>query len=169
MKSIFKFISSFFVVVLALSLVSCASQKNKDVAQSAADNKVANSGTKVELAGDSDSNKAGELKTVYFPFDSSVITSETEEILKNNTAFLKQNDKIKVQIEGHCDERGSVQYNLALGEKRAKSVKDYLIANGVTNERLSTVSYGKEKPVEMGHEESAWSKNRRGNFVVIEK
>ncbi|MBF0299882.1 MAG: peptidoglycan-associated lipoprotein Pal [Oligoflexia bacterium] len=175
MKSIFKLFNGFMVVILALSLVSCAALKNKDekkadeVSKSGSQDQVTDTGVNIELAGDSDSNKAGGLKTVYFPFDSSVISSDTEEILKTNTDFLKQYDKIKVQIEGHCDERGSVQYNLALGEKRAKSVKDYLVANGVSADRLSTVSYGKEKPLEMGHEESSWSKNRRGNFVVLEK
>ncbi len=128
-----------------------------------------NHGLDFELNGDSDSNKAGELKTVYFDFNSSELTSATNTTLNNNAAFLKNNPAVKVQIEGHCDERGGVQYNLALGEKRAKAAHDYLVAKGVEASRVATISYGKERPVAFGHDEEAWSQNRRANFVVTAK
>ncbi len=76
---------------------------------------------------------------------------------------------MKVQVEGHCDERGGVQYNLALGENRAKAVKEYLSGLGVESGRVTTISYGKERPVAFGHDEEAWGQNRRGNFVVTAK
>jgi peptidoglycan-associated lipoprotein len=121
------------------------------------------------MNGDSDSNKAGALKTVYFDFNSAGLSNDTKDALNNNAQFLKTNPKVKVQVEGHCDERGGVQFNLALGEKRAKTVRDYLVGLGVETSRVSTISLGKEKPVSFGHDEESWSKNRRANFVVIGK
>ncbi|RPJ72183.1 MAG: peptidoglycan-associated lipoprotein, partial [Alphaproteobacteria bacterium] len=94
---------------------------------------------------------------------------ETKDALNNNAQFLKTNPAVKVQVEGHCDERGGVQFNLALGEKRAKSVREYLTAQGVEAGRLSIISLGKEKPVSFGHDEESWSKNRRANFAVTSK
>jgi peptidoglycan-associated lipoprotein len=123
----------------------------------------------LEVNGTSDENKAGALRSVFFPLDSSEITGDTKASLENNAAYLKQNKSVKIQVEGHCDERGGVQYNLALGERRAKSVKDYLVDLGVTAARISTISFGKEKPVALGHDEDSWAKNRRANFVVISK
>jgi len=112
----------------------------------------------LELNGDSDSNKAGALKTVYFDFNSAALSSDTKSALDNNAEFLKANPAVKVQVEGHCDERGSVQFNLALGEKRAKTVREYLSSKGVAGDRVSTISLGKEKPVSFGHDEESWSK-----------
>ncbi|MBT0665024.1 peptidoglycan-associated lipoprotein Pal [Geobacter pelophilus] len=107
------------------------------------------------------------LSTVYFDFDSAILTPSTRDTLSSNAAILlKKQTGVKVQIEGHCDERGSAEYNLALGERRAKSAMNYLVTMGVPASRLSTISYGKEKPVDQGHDEAAWSKNRRAGFVV---
>ena len=83
--------------------------------------------------------------------------------------FLKANAALKIQVEGHSDERGGVQFNLALGEKRAKTVREYLVAQGVSEGRISIISFGKERPVAFGHDETAWSKNRRANFLVTTK
>jgi len=126
-------------------------------------------GMSLELNGDSDSNKAGALKTVYFDFNSAVLRSDTKDTLKGNADFLKANATVEVQVEGHCDERGSVQYNIALGEKRAMAVKQYLTSLGVQGKRITTISFGKERPIAFGHDEGAWSQNRRGNFVVTAK
>ena len=104
-----------------------------------------------------------------YPFDSNEITADASATLKANAEFLKNNKGIKVQVEGHCDERGSIQYNLALGEKRAKATRDFLAAEGVESARISVISYGKEKAVAYGHDDAAWSKNRRSNFVITEK
>lgn len=108
------------------------------------------------------------LETVYFDFDKSDLRQDTRDALnKNAEILLKSQPKAKVRIEGHCDERGSAEYNLALGERRATSALQYLITLGVKADRLSTVSYGKEKPAVQGHDESAWSKNRRAEFIIV--
>lgn len=157
---------------LSLSLVSCSSSKKKgsaDGATQAVVDDALNSGLNLELNGDSDSMRAGALNTVFFAYDSSALNSSTRATLEANIAFLKENTDVEVQVEGHCDERGGIQYNLALGERRAKAVKDFMVASGVESRRITTVSYGKERPLEFGHDESAWSKNRRANFVVTAK
>ena len=105
----------------------------------------------------------------YFSFDSSAIEADTKEALKENADYLKANSNVDIQVEGHCDERGGRQYNLALGERRAKSVRDYLVALGVESKRITTISYGSERPKAEGHDEAAWSQNRRANFVVTAK
>jgi len=103
---------------------------------------------------------------VFFDFDKSAIKDDQKALMNEDVTWLKQNAAAKVTIEGHCDERGTSEYNLALGERRAKAVKDYLIAAGVAADRIATVSYGKERPFVLGHDESAWKWNRRGHFVI---
>ena len=160
----------FTTLMVALLAVGCSSNKPKNGQDGAgADANGLNNGLSLELNGDSDSNKAGGLKTVFFAFDSSVLDSSAKEAMNSNAEFLKANSKVDIQVEGHCDERGGRQYNLALGERRAKSVLEYLVAMGVESKRISTISYGNERPVSEGHDESAWSKNRRANFVVTAK
>ncbi|HEX8960057.1 MAG TPA: peptidoglycan-associated lipoprotein Pal [Geobacteraceae bacterium] len=108
------------------------------------------------------------LKRILFDFDSYILSGAARDILAKNADYLlKKNLTGKVQIEGHCDERGSDEYNLALGEKRAKAALNYLVSLGVPADRLSFISYGKEKPLDPGHDEAAWAKNRRDEFVVI--
>jgi len=109
------------------------------------------------------------LKDIRFDYDKYDIRRVDEEILRENAAFLKKNPKMKIQIEGHCDERGTVEYNLALGERRANSTKRYLVSLGITSDRISTISFGKEKPLDPGHNEEAWAKNRRAHIVVLSK
>jgi peptidoglycan-associated lipoprotein len=105
------------------------------------------------------------LSDAFFDFDSYALTSEAKGTLEQNAKELKRVSAGNVTIEGHCDERGTKAYNLALGEKRANAAKDYLVALGVNASRLNTVSYGKERPFADGHDESAWAKNRRAHFV----
>lgn len=108
------------------------------------------------------------LETVYFDFDKSDLRQDTRDVLsKNAEAILKAMAGAKIQIEGHCDERGSAEYNLALGERRAQSVQKYLTTLGVKGDNLSIISYGKEKPAVMGSDEAAWAKNRRAEFVLV--
>ncbi len=109
------------------------------------------------------------LKDIHFDFDKYDIRRVDEEILKENAVFLKKNPKMKIQIEGHCDERGTVEYNLALGERRANNTKKYLVFLGIASDRISTISYGKERPLDKGHNEEAWAKNRRAHIVVLSK
>ena len=98
---------------------------------------------------------------VFFNYDSAELDTDAQELLQDQVAWLKQYSDVSVIIEGHCDERGTREYNLALGEKRAQSVKNYLISLGVSESRVSTISYGKERPAVIGSNDGAWSQNRR--------
>lgn len=116
-------------------------------------------------ASGSDSGKIEGLNTIHFGYDKSNLDGEARKILAGNVAWLKANANSRLQIEGHCDQRGTIEYNVALGERRANSVKAYMVSLGVKADRLSTISYGKEKPIDNGDSESAMAKNRRANFV----
>jgi peptidoglycan-associated lipoprotein len=105
-------------------------------------------------------------KKIFFDFDKFDLTPESTESLNGLAALLKTNIAIKVKIEGNCDERGTTEYNLALGERRAKAALDYLTAQGIDAARLDTISYGKEKPADPNHDEEAWAKNRRDEFIL---
>ena len=109
------------------------------------------------------------LKDIHFDFDKYDIRPGDTEILKGNAALLMKQPTVKIQIEGHCDERGTIEYNLALGERRANGAKKYLISLGMSADRISTISYGKEKPLDPGHNEEAWAKNRRAHFIILSK
>ena len=114
-------------------------------------------------------NKTGILAPVFFEFDKAEMSSEGQAVLAKNAETMKQYPTWIVSVEGHCDERGTAEYNLALGERRALSVRQYLVSLGIAAERLRTVSYGKEFPFDPGHSETAWAHNRRANFVVTAK
>lgn len=108
------------------------------------------------------------FEKVYFDFDAYVLSQPARDMLSKNAELLKNKDASeKIQIQGNCDERGSDEYNLALGEKRAKAAYNYLVTLGIPAERLSVISYGKEKPADPGHDEAAWAKNRRDEFVIV--
>jgi peptidoglycan-associated lipoprotein len=109
------------------------------------------------------------LKDIHFEFDKYDIRPADAAILKGNADLLKKYHNVKVQIEGHCDERGTVEYNLALGERRANSTRNYLVSIGVSPERISTISYGKERPLDPSHNEAAWTKNRRAHTIITGK
>jgi peptidoglycan-associated lipoprotein len=112
---------------------------------------------------------AAPLKDVFFDFDKATIREDQKAALNTNVGWLKANGQRKLTIEGHCDERGTAEYNLGLGERRAKAVKDYLLAAGIPADRIATVSYGKERPFVMGHDESAWKWNRRAHFAITSR
>jgi peptidoglycan-associated lipoprotein len=116
-----------------------------------------------------DLNRDSPLKPVFFELDSSELNSAAQEILQANAAVLKQYGTWQITVEGHCDERGTAEYNLALGERRALAARDYLVSLGIGAARVRTVSYGKEFPFDPAHDESAWSKNRRAHFVITAK
>ena len=105
---------------------------------------------------------------VNFDFDRHDLSSEAREILANHARLLKENPHIRLKIEGHCDERGTIEYNLALGESRSSAVKNYLVNYGIDSYRLSTISYGKERPLDPRSTPEAWAKNRRAAFIVSE-
>jgi peptidoglycan-associated lipoprotein len=106
------------------------------------------------------------LNDVFFAFDQHSLSSESRSILEGNSSELKRVTDATIIIEGHCDERGTKSYNLALGEKRARAAKDYLVSLGVAGSRVTIVSYGKERPFDLGHTEAGWAKNRRGHVVL---
>lgn len=108
------------------------------------------------------------IERIYFSFDSSDLSKEARDTLVRNEQILANMQKnVRLRIEGNCDQRGSAEYNLALGERRAKAAANYLINMGVNPEMLSTISYGKERPAVQGNDENSWSKNRRDEFVVV--
>lgn len=102
-----------------------------------------------------------EIRTFYFDFDQSTVKSDSRAALSAHAAFLSANPAVKVLLEGHCDERGTKEYNIALGESRAKAVARFLKVNGVSDAQIETISYGEERPADAGHNEAAWTKNRR--------
>ena len=108
-----------------------------------------------------------QFQTIYFDFDKYNLRNDAKAALDANFALLQQFTSVVIKIEGHCDERGTVEYNLSLGEKRARSAMDYLTGLGISPNRISIISYGKERPAVMGSDESAWSKNRRCEFRVV--
>jgi peptidoglycan-associated lipoprotein len=116
----------------------------------------------------SDGGKIAGLNTVYFEYDQSRLTSDSRKKLADNAEWIKIHPSFTIQVEGHTDSRGSVEYNLALGERRAKSVKAYLQTLGVDGKRVTIISYGKEKPIDSGDGEAVWGKNRRANFVPLQ-
>lgn len=116
-----------------------------------------------------DLNRNSPLKPVFYELDSSEVSPTGQKVLDENATLLKRYSGWAVTIEGHCDERGTAEYNLALGERRAVAARAYLVAQGISADRLRIVSYGKEFPFDPGHDESAFAKNRRAHFVITAK
>jgi peptidoglycan-associated lipoprotein len=116
-----------------------------------------------------DLNRDSPLRPLFFALDSSDVSSEGQQVLQANAAVLKKYPNMQITIEGHCDERGTAEYNLALGERRALAAKSYLVSLGIAADKVKTVSYGKEFPFDAGHDDAAWAKNRRAHFVITAK
>jgi peptidoglycan-associated lipoprotein len=114
-------------------------------------------------------NREKPLGAVYFDYDSAALRADARATLDSDAAWLKKFKTAKILTEGHCDERGTEEYNLALGEKRAKAAQDYLVSAGIAPDRIKIISYGKSQPINPGHDESAWQMNRRAQFVITEK
>jgi peptidoglycan-associated lipoprotein len=168
MKKYFILFLSAFLVTL---LLGCAAKKKEPVQPSKpkAEEKVKPEEPKPEeeevITGEEELKES--LQNIYFDFDRYFLRPDAKETLTKNAEYLKANPSVKTKIEGHCDERGTVEYNLALGEKRARSAMEYLINLGIDPKGISIISYGKERPVDPGHNEEAWAKNRRDEFVII--
>ena len=112
-------------------------------------------------------NAQGVLKAVHFDFDKADLRSDALQTLKDNASRIRETGSLAVRIEGHCDERGTVEYNLALGDRRARAAKDFLVSAGISAQRLRTISFGKERPIDPGHNETAWAANRRAEFIFV--
>lgn len=169
-----KILSASGVVLATLALVAagCSSTPKEEPASepivtSPTDGAGAETPVDETAAADTGSTLTVRLDSVYFDFDSFALTSASRSSLQQIADTLKSSAGARVQIEGHCDERGSNEYNLALGEKRARAVEEYLISQGVDASRLSTISYGEERPAAPGSDEESWSKNRRAEFVEL--
>lgn len=150
-------------LLLAFVAFSCAGKKADETAAPTAPSVEENT------MGDSDHGNALGLQTVNFPYDSFTLTDEGKNVLKANADILKDKTSVKIQVEGHCDSRGGIQYNIALGEKRANAVRKYLIDMGTSGDRITTISYGKERLLDTGSTEEAHARNRRGNFVITSR
>ena len=116
-----------------------------------------------------DINAQSPLADIHYGYDSADLSNEARASLDANVRWLRRNPTVTILIEGHCDERGTVEYNLALGERRAMAAYNFIASSGIPSERMKTISYGKEFPLDPGHNEAAWAKNRRAHFVITSK
>ena len=142
-----------------------AKAKSGGMSQKELDDQMANENT-LEAAKIMAAKKRFENQDIHFEYDSSDLSSMTKLILKEKAAWLKENYSVSVSIEGHCDERGTTEYNLSLGERRSSTVKAFLVNLGISSSRLNTISYGEEMPIDTGKTEEAFRKNRRAHFVI---
>ncbi len=169
----------FFISIFIVFFVAACATKPKDSADSSGSGSTSSSsdvsseeGTITEtdgsgiVSGSQEDLIVNVGDRVFFGYDSSDLDSDALELLQDQVAWLKQNSDVSVTIEGHCDERGTREYNLALGEKRAQAVKNYLIGLGINPDRVSTISYGKERPAVVGSNDGAWAQNRRSVTIV---
>ncbi len=149
--------NTFLVVILGLLLSACATQKKASIGQMQGD--VYTGTDTVEYLAD------GVADRVFFATNESILTTASRDTLRKQAAWMRKNSSVSVVLEGHADERGTREYNLALGERRANVTKDYLMTYGISANRISVISYGKERPVDSGSNPLAWSKNRRSVTV----
>lgn len=145
-------------VLLSMGMFACSSSRG---GQAKPDNGADRGDGNIPYA-----RSSSEIPDISFDFDSSSLSSGAQSTLRDGAKWMQGHSGASVQIEGHCDERGTNEYNLALGERRARSAYDYLRTLGVKKDQLSTISYGEELPLDPGHDESAWSKNRRDHFSI---
>ncbi|HUY17717.1 MAG TPA: peptidoglycan-associated lipoprotein Pal [Candidatus Binataceae bacterium] len=168
--------AALLLVAVALGFAGCSSNKPKPGAAGAnpngsglgSENLGANGGSSLNKfsSGGSLGGQGGPLADIHFGYNDYTVTPQDGEVLKKNAEWLQQHTGARVQIEGHCDERGSEEYNIALGARRAQAAKDYLETLGVPADRMSTISYGKELPLCTEHNDDCWAQNRRDHFVV---
>ncbi|MEZ4705436.1 MAG: peptidoglycan-associated lipoprotein Pal [Bdellovibrionota bacterium] len=170
-KKVFQLLT--LAVVMGLTVTGCAKKNATSVSE--AGDKASTSTSGADEDGFDATNITDEeakailasLPTVYFDFDQYALNTTQRKQLKTVAEVLKKNSTVRVSIQGHCDERGSTEYNLALGDRRAQSVLEYLEDLGVSQQRLEGVSFGEERPVATGDDESAWARNRRAELVVV--
>ncbi len=171
-------VAAIAVLALALPFLGCSSQKTGPQAGAGGPEGAAGLGEQ-GIGGNQSSlsrfqkgtlggGESGPLSDIHFEYDEYSIQAQDSEVLRSNAQWLSQNPKTRVQVEGHCDERGSEEYNIALGAKRAQAAKDYLETLGIAASRISTISYGKELPLCTEHTEECWAQNRRDHFVVMQ-
>ena len=153
-------------LAIALFMLGCAKQQTVKPAPESTPESKAEQPQSPDTKQETKPEVKIEFSTVYFDFDSYQVRDADSQLLLDAARVMRSNSRLVVRLEGHCDERGTIEYNLALGEKRANAVRDYLAASGVDAKQLKTVSYGKEKPAVRGSDEVSWARNRRVEFVV---
>lgn len=156
--------------VVGAAVQACSTTKNVDVVAESTDSSKA----KTTKAASTDAATAAAVaeivenfRRVYFEFDSSTLTPSTRDALLANTEILRRHRTVSVEVQGHCDDRGTTEYNLSLGDRRARAIRDYLVKAGVSPQQLTAISFGKERPIQVGDGEPTWSKNRRAEFRVL--
>ncbi len=170
-------LKKFFITTILIIFVSACATKPKDSADTSGSGATASDNNTVEgtisetagsgiVSGSQEDLIVNVGDRVFFGYDSSDLDSDALELLQDQVAWLKQHGNVTVTVEGHCDERGTREYNLALGEKRAQAVKNYLVGLGIDPDRVSTISYGKERPAVVGSNDGAWAQNRRSVTIV---
>lgn len=169
--SIKKLLVYFMVIVVAFAFTACSKKQTASQSPATIDTTPVTTPDPppVEITatdGEPDQVPIPVLSDVFFDFDKSHLTSDAKRVLEENARQLKDARATMIRIEGHCDERGTNSYNLALGERRAKAAMDYLRSLGVAANRFKTVSMGEERPFDSGHTEAAWAKNRRAHFAI---
>ena len=145
---------------------SAVTSSETDAGSSSMQNSISGTGSADGRGYGFDEYQTGPIGDVFYDYDSSMLSTEAQQRLTQNAAWLQNNTGKSVLIEGHCDDRGTSEYNIALGERRAVSAKEYLTRLGISSSRLETVTYGEERPFDKGQNEDAWAKNRRAHFVV---
>ena len=158
------------MMVVAVAFAGCAKKKKRITDESTigtvpGEQSVTEGGTLDRYKRGLPPEEGGVLKDVHFAYDSAELDGEARDVLAANAEWLKENPRARTEIEGHCDERGTIEYNLALGARRAQTAKDYLVSLGISADRLSTISYGEELPLCRESNESCWARNRRAHFV----
>lgn len=159
------FLNRILPVFLGFTLAFSACTKDEEKVDEVVNDQLADSPGSEDV-GNLNATSLSSVSPIYFAFDDYSLSSSAEESLKGIANAMTATSSGILQVEGHCDERGSIEYNLALGQRRAESVKNYLVQLGVSGDRIQTISYGEEKPAADGHDEAAWSQNRRAEFVV---
>jgi peptidoglycan-associated lipoprotein len=161
------------IVVVMLAVAACSSKKPAPVGDTNPNaNGMGENGTGASTTNTLEDwekgtvGRGGPLTDIHFGYNDSTIQEQDGSVLRSNASWLQAHPQTKVQVEGYCDERGSEEYNIALGAKRAQAGKDYLVTLGISDSRMSTISYGKELPLCTDHDESCWSQNRRDHFSV---
>jgi peptidoglycan-associated lipoprotein len=149
--------------MLLFAGIGCAHKKTKE------EEGAANAAVESTDLGNSDMGNAMGLESIHFDYDSNVLSQRARSILKKDASILKDHPNISIQVEGHCDTRGGIQYNIALGQRRADAVQHFLADQGISPSRLTTISFGKEKPLVSGDSDEAYAKNRRANLAITRK
>ncbi len=157
------------VFLLGLGVTGCSKKAPESVAPvtTGMEGAGVTESLETEDSGIMEGRTSGPMVPVYFEFDSSSIAGEQVQRIETNADFIKKNPELAIRIEGNCDPRGTQEYNLALGERRAQSAKSYLVNLGVNADQLTTVSFGEEKLLLFGHDEISWAQNRRDDFVIV--